>query len=73
MATIIPRKLPSSIRSHDGERKANIRRVQGAKGYYVDLFSLDRAGNPQLSSLSPSKPLGKERAFQIASDWVAGG
>lgn len=72
MSKRIPDTLPTSIRSPDGKRKANIKKILGVQRYYVDLWIKDGSGTLRMALGSPEGELGKERAFQIASDWVAG-
>lgn len=64
-------KLPSSVRSADGERKATLTRLRGEIGYYVSFYSLDRVGAPTYSSASPRSPLTKARAYQAAYGWIS--
>lgn len=65
----MPSRLPASIRSADGERKATITRVRGEDRYYVSFYSLDRAGSPQYSTASPVGTLTKARAYEAATGW----
>lgn len=64
-------KLPSSVRSADGERKATFARLRDGTGYYVSFYSLDRVGASRYSTSSPTAPLTKARAYKAAYGWIS--
>lgn len=67
----IPRgRLPSSVRSADGERKATFARLRDGSGYYVSFYSLDRVGTPRFSTATPCGVLSKAAAYLAAYAWV---
>ena len=72
MTARVPSRLPNSIRSVDGERRATLAKVRGEDRYYVSFYSLDRAGSPRFSTASPTRPLPKRQAYAAAAAWIAG-